>query len=54
MQPFLQPNSILGCLHDQQESLQKRFNVKAIAVFGSVARDEARAESDVDILVDFF
>lgn len=30
-----------------------RFGVKSLALFGSVARDEARAESDVDILVEF-
>ncbi len=30
-----------------------RMGVKALAVFGSVARDEARMDSDVDILVDF-
>jgi predicted nucleotidyltransferase len=29
------------------------FHVKALFVFGSVARDEATAESDVDLLVDF-
>lgn len=29
------------------------FGVKSIALFGSVARDEARPDSDVDILVDF-
>ncbi len=27
--------------------------MKTLAVFGSVARDEARQDSDVDILVDF-
>lgn len=30
-----------------------RLGVTALAVFGSVARDTARADSDVDILVDF-
>ena len=29
------------------------FNVKSLAVFGSVARGEARADSDVDLLVEF-
>lgn len=29
------------------------FKVKSLAIFGSVARGEARPESDVDILVDF-
>ncbi len=30
-----------------------RMGVKTLAVFGSVARDEARPDSDVDILVEF-
>jgi len=30
-----------------------RFGVKSLSVFGSVARDEAEADSDVDILVEF-
>jgi len=29
------------------------MGVRSLSVFGSVARDEATAESDVDILVDF-
>jgi len=30
-----------------------RFHVKSIALFGSVARDEARPDSDIDLLVEF-
>jgi uncharacterized protein len=33
--------------------LRERFGVCQIAVFGSVARDEATEASDVDILVEF-
>lgn len=29
------------------------FNVKSLALFGSAARDESHALSDIDILVDF-
>ena len=29
------------------------FGIKSLAIFGSVARDEARHDSDIDILVDF-
>ena len=29
------------------------FKIKSLAIFGSVARDEARPDSDVDILVEF-
>ncbi|MBA2713874.1 MAG: nucleotidyltransferase family protein [Rubrobacteraceae bacterium] len=31
----------------------KRFGVRRLALFGSVARDEAGPESDVDVLVEF-
>ena len=31
----------------------KAFGVRGLTLFGSVARDEARPESDVDILVEF-
>lgn len=31
----------------------ERLGVKALAIFGSVARDEARPGSDVDVLVEF-
>jgi hypothetical protein len=31
----------------------KRLGVAALSLFGSVARDEARADSDIDLLVDF-
>ena len=30
-----------------------RFGVKSLAIFGSVARDEAGPDSDVDVLVEF-
>ncbi len=30
-----------------------RFGVKSVAIFGSVARDEAGPDSDVDVLVEF-
>lgn len=33
--------------------LMKRFNVTDLALFGSTARDTAREDSDIDILVSF-
>ncbi len=36
----------------QMDDLRRR-GVKALAIFGSVARDEATATSDVDLLVEF-
>lgn len=40
-------------LHDLMPAIQQRFGVRALSLFGSVARDEARDESDIDVLVDF-
>jgi predicted nucleotidyltransferase len=34
-------------------SILERYGAKKIAIFGSYARDEAKPESDIDILVDF-
>jgi uncharacterized protein len=31
----------------------QKFEVKSLSLFGSVARDEAHPESDIDILVEF-
>lgn len=44
---------VLKQLTDCFEEIKKRFSVKAISVFGSVARDEAVENSDVDVLVAF-
>lgn len=46
-------DEILDLLRLQKPYLQAQFNVSNIAVFGSQARQDATAESDVDILVDF-
>lgn len=45
-------NEVLEILAQHRQILQD-FGVKSLAIFGSVARDEARPESDVDILVEF-
>jgi uncharacterized protein len=37
----------------QYEQPLTSFGVKSLAIFGSVARDEAHPESDIDILVEF-
>jgi predicted nucleotidyltransferase len=45
-------DEILQLLAAHRQELA-RFSVKSLAIFGSVARDEARPDSDVDILVEF-
>ncbi|MDR3573276.1 MAG: nucleotidyltransferase family protein [Anaerolineaceae bacterium] len=37
----------------QHRSEIDAYGVKSLALFGSVARDEARPDSDVDLLVEF-
>ncbi|PZD75479.1 hypothetical protein C1752_00471 [Acaryochloris thomasi RCC1774] len=37
----------------QYEQNIKDFGIRSVSVFGSVARDEAHLDSDIDILVDF-
>lgn len=48
----LSRNSVLTTLKDHQPELAK-FGVERIALFGSVVRNEATQESDVDLLVEF-
>ncbi len=48
----LKRDNVLALLNSYKPSL-KKFQVKSLLIFGSVARDEANAESDVDLLVEF-
>ena len=43
----------LRILEANRQELRERFGVKSLRLFGSVARDEASEQSDVDVLVDF-
>jgi hypothetical protein len=45
-------DQILRTLAEHRDHL-KRFGVKTLALFGSVARGEARPDSDLDFLVEF-
>jgi len=44
---------VLAILSAALPELRRKFGVNDLAVFGSVARDEAGLESDVDVLVAF-
>ncbi|MFO1432081.1 MAG: nucleotidyltransferase family protein [Candidatus Competibacteraceae bacterium] len=46
-------NEALAILRAEQEQLRHDFGVKSLALFGSVARDQAGNNSDVDLLVEF-
>lgn len=46
-------NNILEILKDRKEYLENRFSVNSIGLFGSYARDDFHAQSDIDVLVTF-
>lgn len=46
-------DQVLSVLRAHQGELRERFGVKSLALFGSAARDQADAASDVDLLVEF-
>ncbi|MBI4339692.1 MAG: nucleotidyltransferase family protein [Chloroflexi bacterium] len=48
----LQRDEVIKLLQSHKEELRK-FGVLTLALFGSVVRDEARPDSDVDLLVEF-
>jgi len=48
----MERDQILALLKSRRRQL-KKFGIHSLSVFGSVARDQARKNSDVDILVDF-
>lgn len=45
-------SDVLVALKDNQEQI-KALGVRSLGLFGSFARDECRADSDVDLLVEF-
>ncbi len=46
-------NSIRKILTDHKEKLAQKYGLSSLAIFGSFARNEQTANSDVDILVEF-
>jgi len=49
---MLSRQNVIEMLLNHQQQIQA-FSVKTLFLFGSVARDEAGADSDVDLLVEF-
>jgi predicted nucleotidyltransferase len=47
------PSEVLEALRALLPELRQRYAVRTLALFGSYARGEARAASDVDLLVEF-
>jgi predicted nucleotidyltransferase len=46
-------DEVVRILHEQQKELVERYHIASLSLFGSVARDEARVDSDIDIMVKF-
>ena len=44
---------ILSILSRHKPEMQRRFGVRSLALFGSCAREESHAGSDIDMLVEF-
>ena len=49
----MRQEDVLQVLKQKDAELTKRFGVKSLSLFGSVARNEAPQTSDVDLLVEF-
>lgn len=49
----LERDRVLEMLRAHRATLTRDFGVRDLALFGSLARDEAREDSDIDILVDY-
>jgi len=43
--------TILAILRDFKQNFAEKYGILEIGVFGSIARDEAREDSDVDICI---
>ena len=46
-------DEVLAALRQHKQALKEQFDVTGLALYGSFARDQADAESDVDVLVEF-
>ena len=50
--PALSPDQVLPLLRERQGVWQQRYQLQRIGLFGSTARNEATASSDVDVWVE--
>lgn len=48
----LNRESVLAELRQLKPELSRRYGVNRLALFGSFARDEAKAESDIDVVIE--
>ena len=50
--PALSPDQVLPLLRQRQGEWRQRYQLQRIGLFGSTARNEATAQSDVDVWVE--
>jgi predicted nucleotidyltransferase len=46
-------DDVIRILKKERGELAAQYNISSLSLFGSVARNEARTDSDVDLLVEF-
>ena len=51
--PLMRRDELLALLRSHHDEMAERFGVRSLSLFGSHARDTARPDSDVDLLVEF-
>jgi predicted nucleotidyltransferase len=51
-QPALSPDQLLPLLREHQVAWRQRYQLQRIGLFGSTARNQATASSDVDVWVE--
>lgn len=49
----MRKDEALSLLGAHKQEMVQQFGVRQLAVFGSTARNEARDDSDIDVLVEF-
>ncbi len=49
----MRKDEVLKLLAEHKPELVRRFGITGLALFGSTARDEAKEDSDVDVMVVF-
>jgi len=50
---MIEQDAIAARLRAALPNLRQRWPIRSLALFGSVVRDEARVDSDLDVLVEF-
>jgi predicted nucleotidyltransferase len=45
-------NTIIALVRELKPDLMVKYDISRIGIFGSIARDEATADSDIDIVVE--